>query len=123
MTSIKKTVAFLCLPILAFCYLSSCSKTPAEPIVAPVGSCSGAPGPLFMAVKNLVQAKCQSCHSNIIQLGGKNFDIDCNIVSSGTRIKVRAVDDGTMPAGGPPLNGSEKAIIINWLAAGGNISD
>jgi len=84
---------------------------------------SGSRGPLFTMVKNLMTAKCQSCHNNTVQNGGQNWEVDCNIVSSQVRIKVRAVDEGTMPINAPPLSASEKSIIINWINAGGRITD
>lgn len=79
-------------------------------------------GPLFTQVRNLITARCQSCHNNSVQNGGMNFQIDCNIVANKTRIKVRAVDQGTMPTTGP-LPQSEKDIITNWINAGGRLTD
>ena len=80
-------------------------------------------GPLFMNVKTLIAAKCQSCHNNTIQNGGMNWQVDCNIVTNKARIKVRAVDIGDMPQGGPSLTVSDKAIITNWINAGGKFTD
>lgn len=80
---------------------------------------SGAAGVLFTKVKTLMTAKCQSCHNNSIQNGGMNWQVDCNIVANKARIKVRAVDIGDMPQGGPSLSQTEKAIITDWIAAGG----
>lgn len=82
----------------------------------------GAAGPLFTAVKTLMTAKCQSCHNGTNTQGGKNWTVDCNIVANKTRIKVRAVDEGTMPPTGP-LTAGEKDIITNWINAGGNYTD
>ena len=83
----------------------------------------GSSGPLFNHVKSLISAKCQSCHNNSIQNGGMNFAVDCNIVTNQGRIKVRAVDEGTMPIGAPPLTTSERAIITDWINAGGRLTD
>jgi hypothetical protein len=83
---------------------------------------SGTAGPLFSLVKTLMAAKCQSCHNNSVQNGGVNWAVDCNIVSSKDRIKVRAVDEGTMPVGAPLTTG-EKAIITNWITAGGLLTN
>lgn len=83
---------------------------------------SGAAGPLFTQVKSLMTARCQSCHNNTIQNGGMNWTIDCNIVANKARIKVRAVDEGSMPPTGP-LSQAEKNIITNWINAGGKLSD
>jgi uncharacterized membrane protein len=52
-----------------------------------------------------------------------NFETDCSIVNNQARIKVRAVDEGTMPTGGPSLTVSEKAVITNWITAGGRLTD
>ena len=81
----------------------------------------GAAGVLFTDVKNLIVAKCQSCHNATNASGGVNFAVDCNIISSKTRIKVRAVDEGTMPPTGP-LAQLEKDKIIKWINAGGTYS-
>ncbi len=84
---------------------------------------SGAAGPLFTAVKNLMAGTCQPCHNNSVQNGGKNWAVDCNIVQFQARIKVRAVDEGTMPQGGPELTPTQKAVITNWINAGGRYTD
>ncbi|MBM3159382.1 MAG: c-type cytochrome [Bacteroidetes bacterium] len=81
-------------------------------------------GPKFAAVKQLIQANCVSCHNGPGGIGGMNLSTDCNIVSAKERIKARAVD-GTpspMPSGGllPP---SERQKIIDWIAAGGRVTD
>ncbi len=90
-------------------------------VAATVGS-TGTAGPLFTAVKNLMAAKCQSCHNNTVQNGGMNWEIECNIVTNSDRIKVRAVDLGTMPQSGP-LSQTEKNIISDWIAAGGGFAN
>jgi hypothetical protein len=94
-----------------------CEKTAAVAVGA-----AGAAGPLFTNVKNLMTAKCQSCHNNTVQNGGMNWQVDCNIVTNQVRIKVRAVDEGTMPTTGP-LTIAEKTIITNWINAGGRYID
>lgn len=86
-------------------------------------SSTGTAGTLFLNVKTLMAAKCQSCHNNTIQNGGMNWQVECNIVTNQARIKARAVDIGDMPQGGPPLTTSEKAIITNWINAGGKFTD
>lgn len=83
---------------------------------------SGVAGPLFTAVKNLLSSNCQSCHNNTVQNGGVNFANQCNILQSQNRIKVRAVDEGTMPQG-RPLTTAQKAVITNWINAGGRFED
>lgn len=97
---------------------AGCEKSTAVTVAAP-----GSAGVLFTAVKNLMTTKCQlSCHNNTVQNGGMNWAVDCNIVQFKNRIKVRAVDEGTMPQSGP-LPQSEKDIITNWINAGGKFTD
>ncbi len=103
----------------------SCSKSDGDsttPPPPPPAACSGTPGPLFSAVKGLMQANCQSCHNSSNMNGGKDWTVDCNIVSNKDRIKARAVDEGTMPPTGP-LPQSEKDKITAWINAGGRITD
>ena len=95
-----------------------CEKSVA---VTVIGS-SGSPGTLFTTVKSLVAARCQSCHNSTITNGGMNFQVECNIVIYKERIKIRTVDEATMPLTGP-LPQSEKDIISNWINAGGKYSD
>lgn len=83
---------------------------------------NGTAGSFFTTVRNLMTAKCQSCHNNTIQNGGMNWTVDCNIVTNQARIKIRAVDLGTMPPTGS-LSQSEKDIITNWINNGGKFTD
>lgn len=83
---------------------------------------SGAAGPFFTNVRNLMTARCQSCHNNTVQNGGMNWQTDCNIVINQARIKARAVDRGTMPPTGS-LSQADKDIITNWINAGGKLTD
>ena len=87
-----------------------------------VSSAGGSAGTKFTAVKNLIAAKCQLCHGAARQEGGMNFSVDCNIVQFQARIKSRAVDIGDMPQGGP-LSAGEKAVITDWINAGGTLSN
>jgi SprB repeat len=83
-----------------------------------------AAGPLFTAVKNLVQANCVSCHNTAVTNGGMDFSVDCNIVLNKDRVKARAVDGNPspMPQGGL-LPVSEQQKITNWINAGGKYSN
>jgi hypothetical protein len=83
---------------------------------------NGAAGPLFTSVKNLVAARCQSCHNNATANGGMNFQVECNIIANKDRIRIRAVVEATMPQTGP-LPQVEKDIISAWINAGGKHSD
>lgn len=118
------TVALLFCTVLSF-YLYSCSKGESieemgtTPAVTP---CSGTPGPLFTAVRTLINSRCINCHNATSANGGMNFSVDCNIVTAKTRIKVRAVDEGTMPPNGA-LSAAQKSAITSWINAGGRLSD
>ena len=118
------SAALLLCTALSF-YLYSCSKGDSvadmgtTPAVTP---CSGTPGPLFTAVRTLINSRCINCHNATSANGGMNFSVDCNIVTAKTRIKVRAVDEGTMPPNGT-LSAAQKSTITNWINAGGRVSD
>jgi len=83
---------------------------------------AGQAGPLFTAVRNLMTGTCQPCHNNSIQNGGMNWQVDCNIVANKGRIKVRAVDESSMPPGAP-LSAADKKKITDWIAAGGEYAN
>ena len=96
-----------------------CTKTVTDIVVGESGT---TPGTRFTDVKQLLQLKCVSCHAPGGQQPVPNFTIDCNIVTSGARIRERAVVLGTMPPGGS-LTQAEKDIISTWITAGGRLSD
>ena len=81
-------------------------------------------GPLFTAVRNVLQANCVSCHNSTLSEGGMNWTVDCNIVNFKDRINERAVN--TNPSSMPPtglLPASERTKITNWINAGGRFTD
>lgn len=83
-----------------------------------------AAGPLFLAVKNVLDNNCVSCHNNVLAEGGMNWTVDCNIVNNKDRIKERAVNAN--PSSMPPsglIPASERAKITNWINAGGRFTD
>jgi uncharacterized membrane protein len=84
----------------------------------------GTPGPKFLATKSIVTNSCalSGCHIAPSNTGSVNFESDASIVSNGSRIKSRAVDQSTMPPTGP-LSASDKAIITDWINAGGKLTD
>lgn len=98
--------------------VNGCTGTTTVNIAAPVA------GPLFSAVKTLIQNNCQSCHNNSIANGGMNWQVECNIVTNKDRIKARAVDNNpsSMPPTGP-LAQADKDKITAWLNAGGRYTD
>lgn len=85
---------------------------------------SAAAGPLFTAVRSLMDNNCVSCHNNSIANGGMNWTVDCNIVTNKDRIKARAVDNNpsSMPPTGP-LSQADKDKITAWINAGGRYTD
>ncbi|MEJ7767427.1 MAG: hypothetical protein WKF89_06430 [Chitinophagaceae bacterium] len=120
----KQTFGYALL-ILSFVMLNivSCSKKDeiTQP-VPPVNNCAGTPGPLFSAVRTLMNQKCIGCHNASSASGGQNWTVDCNVVSNKARIKARAVDEGTMPPTGT-LPQADKNTISTWINAGGRITD
>lgn len=85
---------------------------------------NAAEGPLFSAVRTLVQNNCVTCHNATVLNGGMNWTVDCNIVTFKDRIKARAVDGNPspMPQGGfLPL--SERQKITDWINAGGKYTN
>jgi hypothetical protein len=82
------------------------------------------PGPLFSAVRTLIQTECVGCHNNGQSEGGMNFSIDCNIIINRDRIKIRAVDGN--PSFMPPtgaLSVTDRQKITNWINAGGQFTN
>lgn len=79
-------------------------------------------GPLFKAVVSLINTRCTTCHV-AGHISGIDFTVQCNIVSRKTQIKTAAVDNETMPQGGPALTANEKKVITDWITAGGKSSN
>jgi len=85
---------------------------------------AAAPGPLFAAVKDVLQSNCVGCHSTNNASGGMNWSLNCNIISNQARIKARAVDaagtNNQMPAlPNPALSAADQKKITDWITAGG----
>ena len=85
-------------------------------------------GPLFAAVKQLIQNNCSGCHSGTNPVGIRDWSVDCNVVANSAIIKARAVDQaGTatqMPQ--PPnaaLSLADRQKITDWVNAGGKYTD
>ena len=102
----------------------SCSKSDDSNPAPDPGPTGSTPGPKFLAVQTLVTSSCakSGCHVSPTNTGGVNFESDASIVANGARIKVRAVDLGTMPPTGP-LSTENKAKISDWISAGGRLTD
>lgn len=81
-------------------------------------------GPLFTAVRTLIQNNCVSCHNASTANGGVNLSTDCSIVSAKDRINARAVQGNPSPM---PTSGlmpaADRQAITNWLNAGGRVTD
>jgi len=90
--------------------VNGCTKSQSVTVSANPG------GVKFNLVRNLMIAKCGSCHFNGGSNGGVNFDDKCNIVNQWDRINFRCVVQGTMPP--TPLSTSEKQTITDWVNAG-----
>lgn len=84
---------------------------------------AGAAGPKFTAVRNLLNAKCIVCHSGPAPAAGRDWSNNCIVVANSALINNRAVVIGDMPQGGPPLSPTEKAIITDWINAGGTLTN
>lgn len=97
--------------------VDGCVKTAAVSV-----NSSSTPGPLFTNVRNLINVRCVSCHNPNNLNGGKDWTVDCNIVTNAARIYQRAVVEGSMPATGP-LPQSERDIIAAWFNAGAQYTD
>jgi uncharacterized protein (DUF2141 family) len=75
-------------------------------------------GTNFNLVRNLMIARCGSCHFNNASDGGVNFDDKCNIVTKWDRINTRCVIQTTNTMPPNPLSTTEKQTITNWVNAG-----
>ncbi len=94
------------------------------------GACSGTAGPLFTAVKAIVQTNCavSGCHDATTAQNGINFSVECTIVEQNARIKARAVDEaGTGTQMPPPpraaLSVADRQKITDWITAGGRFTN
>ena len=99
--------------------VNGCAGTSSNSVVSSLPA-----GPLFSAVKNVLQANCVTCHNASTPNGGMDWTIDCNIVNNRERIKARAVDAN--PSAMPPtglLPASERQKITDWINAGGRYTD
>jgi hypothetical protein len=102
-----------------FIALPSCKKDSGSNCDA-----SATRGPKFTAARSLITSRCggSGCHMNGQSAGGHNFDADCSIVEHCDDIQDVCCNSNSMPPGNP-LNTVEKAIINDWMVAGGRITD
>ncbi len=94
------------------------------------GTGTATPGPLFLAVRTVVQSNCavSGCHTGAGAQNGINFSDDNTIVAQKARIKLRAVDQaGTInqmpPPPQSPLSVADRQKISDWINAGGAITN
>lgn len=81
-------------------------------------------GPKFYAVRTIINGYCGPCHLNGSLSGGKNFDLDSDVVNSWDRVKVRTVDGNpTFMPEGSQLTAQDKQKILDWVNAGHRITD
>jgi uncharacterized membrane protein len=113
--------AMILVTILGLATLA-CSKSDNDDPNPPANTCSGTPGPLFTAVKGIIDAQCASCHQSGGQASFAPFTNNCNIVAQSANIRTRAVIQGTMPPGGA-LSQADKDKINAWVAAGGKLEN
>lgn len=119
--------------LIGICLLISCSKSNESGNNDNGGGSGGGtttPGPLFTAVKNMMQMNCavSGCHVGSAPTGGHDFSMDNTIVAQKARIKVRAVDQaGTanqMPQPPrPALSTADQQKITDWINAGGLLTN
>jgi uncharacterized membrane protein len=98
-----------------------------RPPAAPVGmSGSAGPAPSFAQVRAIVATRCAACHSEAptepgvtSAAGGVTLDTPAQIRASAARIKVRVVEQRTMPLGNTTgMTDEERAVLGRWVEAG-----
>jgi len=79
-------------------------------------------GPLFTQVRNLITSRCSGggCHMNDAAASLYNFDDDCSIIQYKDTINSVCSSNYMPPS---PFSTAEKAIITNWLNAGGKYNN
>lgn len=82
------------------------------------------PGPKFSAIQAVIASSCakSGCHVSPSNSGCLNLESNASIVSNGSLIKSRAVDQGTMQPTGF-FSAESKAKISDWISAGGKLAD
>lgn len=92
----------------------------------PMASAAGATPITFSEVQAVIDARCRSCHSATPTSelfpsppNGVMFDTAAQIRAQAERIKVRAVDQQTMPlANTTGITDAERQLLGRWVAAG-----
>ena len=119
---------------LSLVFITSCSKNTGGDGTTNGGNNGGGgtttPGPLFTSVRTIVRGNCalSGCHTTPNPQNGVNFSDDNVIVQQKFNIKSRAVDKaGTTeqmpPPPAAPLSTADRQKIVDWVNAGGRITD
>ncbi len=127
------TATFVIAGILLYFVFSFGSK-PAHANPAAAVSTDGPPV-TFAEARTIIENRCLPCHSVTpstadpmyaalaTTTGGVHFDTPEQIKSYAERIKIRAIDQDTMPLGNMTgMTADERATLARWLAAGANIN-
>ena len=85
-------------------------------------------GPLFAAVKLIIQNNCTGCHSGATAAANRDWSVDCNVIANKDLIKTRAVDQAGTPSQMPQppnaaLSAADRQKITDWITAGGTFSN
>lgn len=70
-------------------------------------------------VQPILEANCVRCHTEPPQ-NGAPFSLETydDALAHADRIVVRAVDEETMPLGGPPLSETDQETLATWFEQG-----
>lgn len=107
---------------LALIYLTVPKVLPAPALP----SSDDMPAPSFAEVRTIIFRRCTPCHSDVTTMpdvtgagGGVRFDRPDQIKALAVRIKVRAVEQKTMPPGNRTvMTGDERSVLGRWVDAG-----
>jgi hypothetical protein len=69
-------------------------------------------------VKQLLQTRCQSCHSSPPKNGAPFALVSFADAQAHAQAAVTAMMSGAMPLGGPPATAAEISVLSDWIAAG-----
>ena len=107
---------------------NGCIGSAGNTVIAKDATCAGkAPGPLFTAVKTIINTNCAvtGCHNGT---QSPDYRVDCTIVDYADLIKLRAVDQTGTADQMPqlprmPLVQADRDKITAWITAGKRITD
>lgn len=118
MTKVKFSL-FLTSSIICIAILSRCTKDSGK---VPVLQTSGCDTITYTNhIKPIMEKYCLSCHGTPLAGGAPIFlDTYTSVKASGSNgsLKREAIDQASMPLGGPPLSQSNQDLISCWLNNG-----